>query len=98
MSTTETGPQTTTTDESITTRLDQIETELAELREYVERIDQTAVNESTVNVLLSALADDVDFEVDPGQNRAALTTVADRLDELETAVELLQHESAEVER
>lgn len=85
--------------DSIDTQLDRIESELEDLRDYVERVDRNTVNESTLNLLIGALAADgvnVDFQADPGQNRDALETVTERLADLETTVELLQHQNAEV--
>ncbi|ELZ05715.1 hypothetical protein [Natrialba aegyptia] len=85
--------------ESIDDRLDRIEAEIDELREHIERVDQAAVNESVVNILIQTLTGeegDVDFDADPGQNREALATVEERLTDLETTLEFIQHEHAEV--
>lgn len=79
-------------------RIEKVEREVESLREDFEKLDENAVTESVINILLDDLVGDeeIDFEENPVTNRFALKTIDERISELETIVELLQHENAEV--
>jgi len=80
-------------------RIEMVEREVESLREDFEKLDDNAVTESVVNILIDELVDDgqdVDFQDSPIANRFALQTIDERLADLETVVELLQHDRAEV--
>lgn len=80
-------------------RIEMVEREVESLREDFEKLDSNSVTESVINVLINDLVGDgesVDFRADPAANRFALQTIDERITTLETTVEFLQHDYAEV--
>ena len=80
-------------------RIEKVEREVESLRDDLEKVNNKAATESAINVLIDDLVGDdveVDFQKDPAFNRSAIRTIDERLEELESIVELLQHQRAEV--
>lgn len=79
-------------------RIEMVEREVETLREEVDKLDENTITESAINVLLDDLVGDeeIDFEKHPVLNRFAVQTIDERIADLETTVELLQHDNYEV--